>query len=207
MSAPRLRQLPNVSCETNLRLSRFSDLLTRWNTRINLIGHSTVEVLWSRHIEDSAQVFHYAPASAKSWLDLGSGAGLPGLVIAILAAETRPHLKVTLVEADQRKAAFLATAVRELGLDAVVAPCRIESLPAAPFDVISARALAPLADLLSYAERFRGENTICLFPKGKQLDSELTAAAAAWHIDFRRHASRTDCAGTILEILEFRSRL
>ncbi len=200
----------DVSRETCARLEAYIALLTRWNARINLVAPATIETAWTRHVADSAQLFNLAPVSASSWIDLGSGAGLPGLPVAALAAEKSPGLHVTLVESDTRKAAFLATAAREMGLDVTVEPRRIEVLPARCYDVVSARALARLDRLCALAHRFSvrhtGPGTVFLFPKGARLDSELTAATAHWHIRAERIASRTDPEATVLRILELEPR-
>jgi 16S rRNA (guanine527-N7)-methyltransferase len=195
-----------VSRETCERLEAYIVLLRRWNARINLVARGTIDAAWARHIADSAQLFDLAPAAASSWIDLGSGAGLPGLPVAALAAERVPGLHVTLVESDTRKAAFLVTAAAEMGLDVTVEPRRIEALPARPYDVVSARALAPLDRLCALAHRFSARGTVFLFPKGARLDSELTAATAGWHIRAERIASRTDPEATVLKILELEPR-
>ena len=196
----------DVSRETCQRLEAYIALLTRWNARINLVAAATIETAWTRHVADSAQLFDLAPESASSWLDLGSGAGLPGLPVAALAAEKAPDLHVTLVESDTRKTAFLATAAREMGLDVTVEPHRIEALTPRPYDVVSARALAPLGRLCALAHRFSGRGTVFLFPKGARVDSELTAATAGWHIRAERIASRTDPEATVLRIMELEPR-
>jgi 16S rRNA (guanine527-N7)-methyltransferase len=196
----------NVSRETCERLETYIAVLTRWNSRINLVAQSTLQTAWTRHIADSVQLFPLAPACATRWIDLGSGAGLPGLPIAALAAERTPGLRVTLVESDARKAAFLATAAREMGLEVIIESRRIESLAPRPYDVVSARALAPLAELCALAHRFSGPGTIYLFSKGARIDSELTTAAAGWHIRAERIASRTDSEATVLRILELEPR-
>ena len=203
-----------VSRETCERLEAYIALLRRWNARINLVARGTIDAAWARHVADSAQLFNLAPVSASSWIDLGSGAGLPGLPVAALAAEKSPGLHVTLVESDTRKAAFLATAAREMGLDVTVEPRRIEALPARGYDVGSARALAPLDRRCAVAHRFSARHTgrnaspgtVFLFPKGARLDSELTAATAHWHIRAERIASRTDPEATVLRILELEPR-
>ena len=196
----------DVSCETCERLETYIAVLTRWNARINLVAPATIDAVWTRHITDSAQLFCLAPESASSWLDLGSGAGLPGLPVAALAAEKAPDLHVTLVESDTRKATFLATAAREMNLDVTVEQRRIEALTPRPYDVVSARALAPLDRLCAQAHRFSGPGTVFLFPKGARLDSELTAATAGWHIRAERIASRTDPKAAVLRILELEPR-
>lgn len=196
----------DVSRETCQRLEAYIALLTRWNARINLVAPATIKTAWTRHVADSAQLLDLAPESASSWLDLGSGAGLPGLPVAALAAEKAPDLHVTLVESDTRKAAFLATAAREMDLDVTVEPHRIEALTPRPYDVVSARALAPLGRLCALAHRFSGRGTVFLFPKGARVDSELTAATAGWHIRAERIASRTDPEATVLRIMELEPR-
>lgn len=196
----------DVSRETCQRLEAYIALLTRWNARINLVAPATIKTAWTRHVADSAQLLDLAPESASSWLDLGSGAGLPGLPVAALAAEKAPDLHVTLVESDTRKAAFLATAAREMDLDVTVEPHRIEALTPRPYDVVSARALAPLGRLCALAHRFSGRGTVFLFPKGARVDSELTAATAGWHIRAERIASRTDPEATVLRIVELEPR-
>jgi len=197
----------DVSRETCARLEAYIALLARWNKRINLVSPATIDTVWTRHIADSAQLFDLAPASATSWVDLGSGAGFPGLVVAALAVEKAPGLCVTLVESDTRKAAFLAAAVRAMGLAVTVEARRIEALPTRPYDVVSARALAPLDRLCAVAHRFSGPGTVFLFPKGARLDSELTAASASWHIRAERIASRTGPEASVLKILEIEPRL
>ncbi|MFQ5565728.1 MAG: 16S rRNA (guanine(527)-N(7))-methyltransferase RsmG [Paracoccaceae bacterium] len=196
----------DVSRETCARLEAYIALLTRWNARINLVAPATIDTAWARHVADSAQLFDLAPARASSWIDLGSGAGLPGLVVAALAAETAPSLHVTLVESDTRKAAFVAAAAREMGLDVSVEPRRIETLAPQPYDIVSARALAPLTRLCALAHPFSAKGTVFLFPKGAGVDSELTAARARWHIQGEQIASRTNPEATVLRILELEPR-
>ncbi len=208
MTPAELSRKFDVSRETCERLEAHIALLTRWNARINLVAPATIDAAWTRHIADSMQLFRLAPESATSWLDLGSGAGFPGLPVAALAAEKAPDLHVTLVECDARKAAFLATAVREMDLRVTVETRRIEALTRRPYDVVSARALAPLDRLCALAHRFSGRGTVFLFPKGARVDSELTAATAGWHIRAERIASRTDPEAAVLrnEELEPRKR-
>lgn len=191
-----------VSRETSDRLARLVALLRKWNPRINLVGKATLDGVWTRHVEDSAQLFALAPESAESWVDLGSGGGFPGLVVAAQAAGSGRDLKVTLVESDSRKCAFLATAAREMDVSATVLNRRIEGLETEPYDVVSARALAPLDRLLELAEPLTGPHTVRLFPKGAGASSELTDARKHWHIACRSHPSATDPAAVILEIQE-----
>ena len=182
------RAATNVSRETLHDLERYVALLAKWQPAINLVGPRTLADVWRRHMLDSAQL---APmAQGRRWLDLGSGAGFPGLVLAIMGVG-----EVHLVESDARKAAFLATVARETGAKAIVHAVRLEFLPAESYDVITARALAPLADLLDWSARFRGPETVCLFPKGQDIDVELTEAAKCWRLDVEKVPSRTDPRG------------
>jgi 16S rRNA (guanine527-N7)-methyltransferase len=173
----------NVSRETVATLRAFEAEVRRWTTKVNLISRGSLEHIWDRHIEDSAQVFGACPPSAHLWLDLGSGGGFPGLVVAILAREAQPHLRVMLVEADQRKATFLRQTAHRLGLDVEVQAKRIESLPPQEADVISARALAPLSDLLELAAPHLKPDGVALFPKGARHAGEVSDARRFWSFD------------------------
>lgn len=188
------------------RLDLYVMCLEKWQQRINLVARSTLAQVWHRHMADSAQALLQTPQAAESWVDLGSGAGFPGLVVAALAADRRPALQVTLVESDGRKAAFLATAAQAMGLPVVIKHNRAEDLPAQPYDIVSARALAPLPALLPLAYRFSGQTTTCLFLKGAQADRELTAARRDWHIRAQSVASLTDPAATLLVLSEIAPR-
>ena len=168
--------LGGLSSDVVRRLRIYADLLVRWQATINLVAPSTLPDLWSRHIADSLQVQAAAP-EARRWIDLGSGGGFPGLVSAILLADV-PGGSVHLVESDKRKVAFLRTVSRETGVSAIVHAERIEAfVPThdARVDAVSARALAPLDKLVAYAEKFLLAGAIGVFPKGKQVDAELTA--------------------------------
>ena len=183
----------DVSRETAERLDTYADLLRKWNPRINLIAPGSVQDIWSRHIIDSAQLFDLAPGSAASWADLGSGGGLPGLVCAILSADAGAETDFILVESDQRKAAFLSTAVRELGLDnTTVCAERIEAVNPLWSQIVTARALAPLSALLRHVERHLAPGGIALLPKGAQHADELTEARKTWSFTWRTEPSRTD---------------
>lgn len=203
MKASGLPWEETVPRETLARLEALVSELKRWNKRINLISRATEETVWKRHVHDSVQLWAFAPDAARRWTDLGSGAGFPGLVIAAVAADARPDMTVALIESDQRKCAFLASAARAMAVSVDIVNARIESADAVPSDVVSARALAPLTKLLDYAQRFCHQGTVCLFPKGREADSELTEARADWHIDLHRHRSATDPLGTIFEITGF----
>ncbi|MGB0507203.1 MAG: 16S rRNA (guanine(527)-N(7))-methyltransferase RsmG [Pikeienuella sp.] len=192
----------NVSRETHERLEVYEQRLRHWNRSINLVAPSTLQDLWTRHIVDSAQLLDLAP-KANTWVDLGAGGGLPGLIIAAILHETSPETKVTMIESDKRKSAFLSDAAHHMGISVKVLPVRIEAAPKAQFDVISARALAPLPKLLELAAPFCNENTVCLFPKGETVEQELTTARSHWHIDAETFPSCTHTGATILKIQGF----
>lgn len=188
----------NVSRETLQKLQSYCDLVRRWNPAINLVAKSTIPDLWNRHLLDSAQLFAFCPTNAKTWVDLGSGAGFPGLVMAILAAEHRPDLRVTMVESDRRKSVFLNEAIRQLGLSAVVLTQRIEDVSPQAADVVSARALSSLTVLCGHAHRHLAPAGVGIFPKGANAAPEVAEAQALWRFDVVSHASRTDAEAAIL---------
>lgn len=174
---PLLAELPE---EMLRRLEIYATLLEKWQRAVNLVGKSTLEDLWVRHFADSLQVSQAVP-EARRWLDLGSGAGFPGLVTAIKYAD-EPDTRVHLIESDQRKCAFLRTVARETAAPARIHCGRLEViLPALdePIDAVGARALAPLDALLSYAEKFIERGAVGVFSKGKQFEAELTDSLTA----------------------------
>ncbi|MFO1141240.1 MAG: 16S rRNA (guanine(527)-N(7))-methyltransferase RsmG [Amaricoccus sp.] len=189
-----------VSRETLERLETHLALLEKWNPRINLVARGTLGDAWSRHFADSAQLWRLRPSDARRWVDLGSGAGFPGLVIAALAKEESPGIEVRLVESDQRKAAFLREVARVAGLSATVLDSRIESLPGQEADVVSARALAQLSDLLPMLEKHRALGGIGLFPKGETAHKELSDAAAHWRFEHKIYASLVEQKAVIVQI-------
>jgi 16S rRNA (guanine527-N7)-methyltransferase len=196
------RDLPglDVSPATLQRLEAFEALARRWTDKINLVAPSTVPDLWTRHIADSAQLWPFAPEGARTWADLGSGGGFPGLVIAILAAEVGT-LHVTLIESDQRKCAFLRTAARELGVKATVIDQRVEAAPPQEASVVSARALAPLPALLPLVARHLAPGGTALLPKGRDFASELDAARAqGWTFAAEAFPSATDHSARLLRL-------
>ena len=190
----------DVSRETLIALKTYEELVRRWNPAINLVSNSTLDNFWTRHIADSAQVFRICRQPGASWVDLGSGGGCPGLVVAILAQDLRPELHVTLVESDLRKATFLRQAVQALGLRATVRSERIEALQPLKADIVSARALAPLSELLGYAGTHLQSGGVAIFPKGARYEEELSQAQEAWDFDFEVHPSASDKAAAILVI-------
>jgi 16S rRNA (guanine527-N7)-methyltransferase len=188
-----------VSRETLARLSAYVDLLLTWNAKINLIARSTEVDIWRRHLLDSAQLLPLIPASTRTLVDMGSGAGFPGLVLA-----TMGRIQAHLIEGDQRKAAFLREAARTMGTTATVHPVRAEAAPALAADVITARALAPLPELLVLAERFSTPQTVHVYPKGQNVEAELTQTHEIWTMRLERFPSRTDPAASILRLSEVR---
>jgi 16S rRNA (guanine527-N7)-methyltransferase len=185
--------LSGVSRETLARLEAYAELLLRWSARINLVGANTLDDLWRRHFLDSAQLLTYVPDGTRSLVDLGSGAGFPGLVLAILGVKG-----VELIEADARKCAFLREAARIAAAPVLIRNSRIEAVPPHIVDVVTARGCAPLERLLVLAQPFIGPDTVCLFLKGEQAAQELTAANQAWTMDATCHDSRSDPRGVIL---------
>jgi 16S rRNA (guanine527-N7)-methyltransferase len=191
------RVLAGVSRETRARLEIYADLLRKWQRTINLVGRSTLNELWTRHFADSAQLYPLLPEGTRVLVDLGSGAGFPGLVLAILGVP-----EVHLIEADSRKATFLREVVRATGAPVQIHVRRIEQVPPFPADVVTACALAPLADLLELAVPFIDRRGVAIFPKGQHVEDELTAATKTWNITVDRFPSVTDQAATILRVSE-----
>jgi len=187
--------LAGVSRETRERLNTYADLLRKWQRSINLVGPRTLDDLWNRHFTDSAQLLPLIPPASHVLVDFGSGAGFPGLVLAILGV-TQVHL----IESDQRKATFLREVARATGTPVTVHAKRIEQVAPFPADVVSARALAPLVDLLGFVAPFLHPNSLCLFPKGQMAEDELTAASMTWNINVDRIQSVTDPSATILRL-------
>ena len=198
-----------VPRETIHRLTRYSELLNRWQKAINLVAPSTLPQIWSRHYADSAQLRSLAP-EARLWLDLGSGAGFPGLVVAILKTGT-PDFRMHLVESNHKKCAFLAEVVRTTGAPVDIHAMRIEQLAeraqSLKPDVVSARALAPLPRLFELAAPLFGEGTKGLFLKGREAQAEIEAARPAWAFDARLHASLTAKDASILEVNGLRAKM
>ena len=195
----RALKLTPVSRETEDRLVAIVALLEKWQRTINLVAPATLPVVWTRHIADSLQLIPLAGAATR-WVDLGSGGGFPGLVVASVLAE-RPGADVTLVESDSRKAAFLREAARIAELPATVLPARIEQVAlriAEGVEIVSARALAPLPKLLDLAAPFLAQGATGLFLKGQDVDNELTEASKSWKIQAEIKGSLTDPGGHVL---------
>ena len=203
----RALSLVTVSRETLLRLDRFVQLVLRWQKTTNLIAPSTIPEIWTRHVADSAQLLELAP-TARLWVDLGSGGGFPGIVLACALAET-PDARVHLVESNQKKAAFLREALRVTGVPGVVHAVRIEdfvqSFAEVP-DVVTARALAPMAELLAMAGPLLERGAKGLFLKGQDVEAELTKASKYWNIGAVLSPSKTSQQGHIVLVSRIERR-
>ena len=189
----------NVSRETISRLDAFVALLLEWQATTNLIAPSTIREVWTRHVGDSLQLLKHAP-NASTWVDLGSGGGFPGIVIAC-ALEGSAQAQVHLVESNAKKAAFLREAARITGAPAKIHAVRVENFPqfyAGKPDIVMARALAPLPKLLGYVAPFIERGAQAMLLKGQDVDSELTEAAKYWRIEADLVPSETDSSGRIL---------
>ena len=189
-----------VSRETQGRLDMLEGLVKKWNPTINLVSKDSINNLRHRHIDDSLQIFDLADHESGLWCDLGSGGGFPGLVVAILAADSSRAIRLELVESDGRKCAFLREAIRQLEVDASVVHSRIEDLPKRSAAVLSARALAPLSKLCEFAHQHLSPEGIALFPKGSSHQDEIAAARKIWSFDLQLHPSKTDERAAILAL-------
>jgi 16S rRNA (guanine527-N7)-methyltransferase len=200
--------LTPVSRETEQRLDRFIELLGQWQTKTNLVAPSTLTHLWTRHVSDSLQLVDLRPA-ATGWIDLGSGGGFPGIVLACALAE-RPGARVHLVERNAKKAAFLREAIRVTASPGVVHLSEIGDIVDTiedRIDCVTARALAPLNQLLGFAEPLVRNGAKALFLKGQDVDAELTEATQYWNIQPHLHSSRTGGGGWIVELDQIERRI
>ncbi|HIC81382.1 MAG TPA: 16S rRNA (guanine(527)-N(7))-methyltransferase RsmG [Kiloniellaceae bacterium] len=204
LAAADFQRMLDVSRETQDKFERYAALLTKWTAAINLISPRSLPDLWRRHFLDSAQLAAHLPPApegrARVLLDLGSGGGFPGLVLALLGCG-----HVHLVESDQRKSVFLREVVRETGAEATVHTARIEAVAPFPVDVVTCRAFAPLSKILALSEPFLApgcgqEGAVGLFLKGRTADLELTEACKTWRLRIERIESMTDPEGTILRL-------
>src|SRR5579872_747800 len=195
----RALELTPVSRETVARLDRLVELLLSWEQHTNLVARSTLPIVWTRHVADSLQLLSLAP-DARKWVDLGSGGGFPGLVIACALADTN-GAEVHLVESIGKKATFLREGAHVTGAPVIVYAARIEDFVKRSgdrFDVVTARALAPLPTLLTMAYPLLKSGATGLFPKGQDVAAELTEAAKCWKLDYGLVPSRTDSKGQIV---------
>ena len=195
MTPDQIGELLNVSRETIEKFQFYLTLLEKWQRRINLVSKSTLADAWQRHILDSGQLAAYYPPQTRQILDVGSGAGFPGLVLAIMGG-----VSVDLVESDQRKAVFLSTVIRELGLPAMVHNQRIETMPNLCPDVITARALAPVPKLLNLIETQLHSDGVCLFLKGASVEDELTNLQSYSTMVATTYPSLSGANGVVLEL-------
>jgi 16S rRNA (guanine527-N7)-methyltransferase len=203
----RAFSLTPVSRETAERLDRFVELLLKWQRTSNLIAESTTHRLWTRHVSDSLQLLDLAP-EARIWMDLGSGAGFPGLVLGCALAD-RNGATVHLVESNAKKAAFLREAIRMSGAAAIVHHERVEAVVPAwrePVDIVTARALAPLWVLAGLAAPLVKRGAKALFLKGQVIEAELTETTKCWNIEAVILSSRTDSRGRIVEVRALEQR-
>jgi 16S rRNA (guanine527-N7)-methyltransferase len=202
----------SVSRETLERLKIYEALLQKWQKTINLVAPSTLNQVWHRHFADSAQILALAAPNPQNWVDLGSGAGFPGLVVAILLAPDTPktQTRVTLIEGDSRKAAFLREVARAVAVTVDILPVRIEAAPTrfsvAHVDVVSARALAPLGKLLELAHPLMTPATTALFLKGRDVSKEMQDAELKWKFDIQLSHSLTDPEARIVRITQLSRR-
>lgn len=201
LSAADFQSRTGVSGPTLARLETMAALLVKWQARINLIGRGTLADIWRRHMLDSAQLAPLLPPAARTVVDLGSGAGFPGLVLAILGVPG-----VHLIESDGRKCAFLQEAARATETAVTIHHLRAEAVPALVADAVTARALAPLSQLLDLAEKFLAPHTICVFPKGRTVEEELTEGQKNWMMAVTRIDSVTDSDATILKLEDISRR-
>jgi 16S rRNA (guanine527-N7)-methyltransferase len=197
----RALELTRVSRETEKRLDRFVALLIEWQAKFNLVAASTIPIIWTRHVADSLQLLDHAP-DAKIWADCGSGAGFPGIPIACVLAET-PSVHVHLIESVGKKANFLREAVRVAEIPALVHHMRAENFGDSygdKVDVVTARAVAPLKTLCDQTFPLIRRGAVGLFPKGQDVDAELTEAAKYWTIEAEKLPSKTNPQGCIVKI-------
>ena len=196
MTAEEFQKRLDVPRETMDRFIVYSDLLTKWQRSINLVSNSTLSDMWRRHFYDSAQLMEFIPEpESRTILDLGSGAGFPGLVLSILGIG-----EVHMVEAVGKKCSFMKQVIRETGINAIVHNERIENMKPFTVDIITSRACADLEKLLDLTAPFRGQYTQCLFLKGGRWEEELTLARKKYALEVKKYASKSEESGMILSL-------
>jgi 16S rRNA (guanine527-N7)-methyltransferase len=196
----------NVSRETLEDLVALEAMIIKWTSAVNLISRASVPEIWHRHILDSAQIASISGFPSGNWVDLGSGGGLPGLVLAVMAKADEPETRFTLIESDARKATFLRQAAQTLSLSVEVITARIGEVPTISAKAMSARALAPLDELLGHAQFHLAKEGKAYFPKGASVDDEITRAERRWRFNCIRHRSHTSAEASILEVSEIELR-
>ena len=190
----------DVSRETMDRLKIYASLLRKWNPAINLVSKSTLENLWTRHFEDSLQIFDLASSPVDHWVDLGSGGGFPGIIVALFAEEKGFPARVTLVESDARKCVFLRSVLRETQVTAQVINDRVENLSPLNANVVSARALADLSTLFDLAHPHLLSGGYMVFPKGERWEQELETAQTKWKFEYQVAKSKTNDGSVIISV-------
>lgn len=200
--AVEFRKLYDVSRETIERFHIFSRLLVAHNSSAGLIARSTVDKIWGRHFNDCAQILDHGPGPSASWLDIGTGGGFPGMVLAILSAERQPEARFTLVEPNDRKCQFLRRVAAETEVRVEIACGTAERIDPRNADAVTARALAPLARLLGMTRKHVADEGLCMFPKGANRQKEIDEARESWRFSLKEVPSRTDPRAAILLIRE-----
>lgn len=190
----------SVSRETIADLRKYEDMAVRWSSKINLVSRLTIDQFFDRHVVDSAQIYPFIPENASNIIDIGSGGGLPAIVLSVISKHQNSDHTYTLIESDQRKSTFLRQVTRELDLPVKVLSQRIEDVEALGADVVTARALAPLDSLLSYADHHLSSDGVAIFPKGKMASEEIHNARANWTFDCKTVPSKTSDESQILLI-------
>ncbi len=190
----------NVSRETFLKLKEYENLLIEWQAKFNLVSNSTLDDAWNRHFWDSVQLFKYIPDSAKVLYDFGSGAGFPGMVLAIMANEKTPYLKVKLIESTGKKTMYLNEVKQKTSTNVEIINDRIENIKPEKADVITSRAMASLVKLLEYTKGFCSKKTICIFPKGRKYQEEIDEARKKFNFDCQIFDSEVSSEGKVLII-------
>ena len=196
----------DVSRETYDKLKTYEVLLHEWQAKFNLVSNSTLEDSWNRHFLDSAQLFKLIPSNAKTMLDFGSGAGFPGMVIAVMANEKTPYLKISLVESTSKKTVYLNEVKTQLDLDVEILNKRVEAIEPNKVDVITSRAMTSLDELFQYSYRFCSDETTCIFPKGKKHLEEIKTAKRFWRFDCQIIDSEQSDEGKILLITNLKRK-
>lgn len=190
--------LKSVSRETIEKLEIYISLLQQWNKKINLVSQQGMEQVWKRHVYDSFQLIRYLDSSVKSIADLGSGGGFPGLILALST-----DIPVILIESDMRKTIFLREVLRQTKTQATVLCQRIENVNAISADVVTARALTSLTQLLEFSKNILNKNGYCLFLKGRSVNLEIEEAQKDWKINYKTFSSQTNADGVIVKINQF----
>ena len=190
----------DVSRETLNNFCEYENLLRKWNKKINLVSKKTLVDIWDRHFLDSAQIVNHVDASEKRWVDVGAGAGFPGLVVALLLRERKIDCDVVLVEKNAKKVFFLNEVIRKLNLKVKVVNNRVDCIEPLNADILTARAFSELIELIELAYRHRKERGICLFLKGENYRSELDKTLNYWFIDYDVFDSLSNSFGKIIRV-------